>query len=47
MTTLNVQDRSTLRTHQLVVAMSGPRIEILAYVARTYPHLHVVSFKEI
>lgn len=46
MTRLNVQDRTTLAKSVLVVALKGCRRDVIDYVSRTYPDLHVVSFVE-
>lgn len=46
MTRLIVQDRRNIAAGEgvLEVAMTGCRRDVLAYVARAYPHLHVVAF---
>lgn len=45
MTNLIVQDRKTLQTYELGldVRKGKPMVEIVEYVARVYPHLHIVA----
>lgn len=44
-TTILVQNRKTLETSRLTLAMNAetPMVVISDYVARNYPHLHIVS----
>lgn len=44
MTTLNCQDRNTGKALTVTVAKTGCRRDVIDYVARAYPNLHIVSF---
>ena len=44
MTKLNCQNRYTGQPVTLTIAKLGARVEIIAYVARIRPELHICSF---